>query len=236
MPQMNPNYPQMTSSVNEHITEPLIEKYGCQNVIWPIVLMSDSTIHSYLYEVNDICTINSIDNNRPESATGIQSVFIDYTAKPREIIPLNEGLIEIIDEKFSNSYEAILSSKTFNSADLDYIWLTENGWKGMEFTTFYKSFFNRGEAERIIKMMNRRPSWQGKNGPHAIRMLISAAIDLGVSYWMICVNTKGVSNDIVVDGNAYGFPLNNENVDRLIKGQIPLDAKFGPFKKLIDWL
>ena len=236
-PQMNPNYPYMTSGVNNIFTEPLIEGYGLNNVIWPIVLIRSNNIHSYLYEVNGQCNINSQTDNRPSSHSNLTNFFVDYTEDPRSIIPPSDELIELISDNYNTSYEAVVKSDNFNSVDLDYAWKIGDKWKAMEFTTLWMPLKNKAEAERLIKMFVRRPSWRGPNGPHGIRTLINASIDLKIDYWMVCANSvKGVSNDLVTDGNAFWFPLNHENIDRILKGFAPVNSEFGTFEELIAWL
>ena len=47
-PQMNPKYPFMTSGVNSVISNPIIEKYGLENIIWPIVVIKDNKIRVFI--------------------------------------------------------------------------------------------------------------------------------------------------------------------------------------------
>ena len=54
---------------------------------------------------------------------------------------------------------------------------------------------------------------------------------------MACVNTRnGVSNDIIVDGNAYWFELNADQVARLSKGLVPRNGHFGKFQDFLQSL
>lgn len=237
MAQMQPNYPLMTSSVNEIIIKPLIDKYGEENVVWPIVLIANDQIDSYLYEVNKECTINLETDNRPISQSGKLSYSTDYRDQNRILKPSSTKLNELISNEYESSYKAILKSEVFNSVDLDYVWKNNNGWKGLELTTMWMPFKDLNETERLIKMMHRRPSWQGSNGPHGIRTLIDASVDLNLDYWMACVNTKDrVSNNLKTDGNVYRFPLTHANVDRLLKGEAPLNSHFDTFDEFINWL
>lgn len=236
-PQMNPNYPYMTSGVNNIFTEPLIDRYGLNNVVWPIVLIKENSIHSYLYEVNTECNINSPADNRPASQASLINFYVDYTKDPRKIIPPSQELVELIAEKYNTSYEAVINSDNFNSVDLDYAWKADENWKAMEFTTLWMPLQNKQEAERLVKMFVRRPSWKGPNGPHGIRTLINASTDLNLDYWMVCANSKkGVSNELVTDGNAFWFPLNHNNIDRILRGIAPANSEFGTFEELIAWL
>jgi len=236
-PQMNPNYPYMTSGVNNIFTEPLIERYGLNNVIWPIVLIRNNNIHSYLYEVNGQCNINAQTDNRPLSQAGLVNFYADYTVDPRSIIPSLDELNELISDNYNTSYQAVIKSENFNSVDLDYAWKIGERWKAMEFTTLWMPLKNKQEAERLIKMFVRRPSWRGPNGPHGIRSLINASADLQINYWMVCANSVvGVSNELVTGGNAFWFPLNHENINRIMGGHAPANSEFGTFEDLISWL
>ena len=236
MPQMTPNYPYMTSSVNEVFIKPLVDKYGSKNVIWPIVLIKDDRINKYLYEINNINNINGINDNRPESSISIPSYLIDYSSVPRRILPDDGILNNLIDKTYSCSYEYITQVEGYFSVDLDYVWYLKR-WKGIELTTLWMPLKNKYEAERLIKMFSRRPSWNGPNGPHGIRKQIAAANDLKIDYWMVCVNSeKGVSNSIVISGNAFWFKLTNENINRILNKEAPVNSIFGTFDELLAWL
>lgn len=237
MAQMKPNYPHMTSSVNDVFINPLIEKYGNENVIWPIVFIKDDAIHSYLYEVNADNSLNTQEDNRPISNSDKTSFFADYTSDPRILTPESKELSAVIDEDNTCCYDFSLKSDEFNTVDLDYVWQTSDGWKAIELTTLWMPLSSKKEAERLVKMFKRRPSWKGAKGPHGIRRLIQASSDLNLDYWMICVNSKkGVSNDLVTDGNVFGFPLTDSNIDRILKGEAPENSRFGSFAKFLDWL
>ncbi|WP_370032443.1 hypothetical protein [Flavobacterium sp. 28YEA47A] len=228
----------MTSSVNELFISPLVKKYGEENVVWPIVLIKNKTSNSYLYEKSEHCSINSPDDNRPTSASGKKSIFLDYSVKEnRHIIPDTPELNVLTGKEFSCSYDCILNNEEIVSVDIDYVWNTGDKWKAIELTTLWMPLKSEEEAIRLVKMFTRRPSWNGPHGPHGIRTLIDASNDLGLEYWMICVNSeKGVSNNLVVDGNACGFPLTHDNIDRILRQNTPEDFRFGSFNKLIEWL
>jgi len=235
--QMKPSYQHMTSSVSQAFTEPLIRKYGSRNVIWPIVLSSDEQIHSYLYEVNNRSNINEIGDNKPISNMGIEHHFIDYTENPRVIQPPKQDLEKLILPVYERSYDAIPGSEHFSSVDLDYVWYNGENWKSLELTTVWMKLSSNEEAERLVRTFNRRPSWQGQHAEHGIRRQIEAAQDLNLDYWMLVVNSRdGVSEEIVTNGYVYGFPLTNDNVDRIIRGEAPENSRFGSFHLMIDWL
>jgi hypothetical protein len=237
MAQMKPRYPFMTSAVNELFTNPLISKYGEKNVIWPIVLIKDDKINSYLYESSEHCLINKANDSRPTSESNKNSFNIDYRDSPRKIIPASNELEELTKDEYTCSYDCVVNSPTISSVDLDYTWFDGDKWNAIELTTLWVPLSSKSEAERLGKMFTRRPSWKGNKGPHGMRKLIDSASDLNLNYWMVCVNSvKGVSNSIVTDGNAFRFPLNHTNIDRILNGQAPNDSVFSKFSELIEWL
>jgi hypothetical protein len=237
MAQMAPNYPFMTSQVNDIFVKPLIGKYGFANVVWPIAIIKEEKIASYIYELSDICKINDNKDSRPTSKSGIGNYFVDYANSPRSISPAIKGLEPLIEEKYSCSYEFVLQSNVYSSVDIDYAWFNKDNWKAVELTTVFMPLTSQKEAERLVGMFNRRPSWKGQNGPHAIRKLIDASNDLNLDYYMVVVNSeKGVSNQLVTTGNAFWFKLNHANIDRILAGQAPNESTFGSFNDLINWL
>ena len=236
--QMIPNYQFMTSLGSEYLTQPLIEKYEFENVIWPIVLIENNTISGYIYEINQLFKLNHEDDNRPTSISRKPSYLIDYVSKPRRILPNSNDLKPFIAEQFNCSYDFILTSEKFATVDIDYAWKTQQGnWKGLELTTVWMPLNTRLEAERLVKMFTRRPSWRGAAGPHGLRKLINAATDLNIQYYMAVVNSiNKVSNNLNTDGNAFWFPLTHANVERILANTPPANSNFGTFKELIEWL
>lgn len=237
MAQMSPSYPFMTSQVNEIFVNPLVGKYGFENVIWPIAIVEKNLINCYIYEVNSTCSINSKDDNRPSSKANLINYFVDYTSEPRVIIPPFEKLVPFIDNSFQCSYDFIVKSDEFQSVDIDYVWFNKSYWKAIELTTVWKPLSSKEEAERLVKMFNRRPSWGGASGAHGIRTLINASVDLSLDYYFVVVNSKdGVSNNLDTNSNAFWFPLNHENVDRILQGHAPINSEFSNFSDLTNWL
>lgn len=237
MPQTIPSYGHMTSSVSKLITEPLINKYGSLSVVCPIVIIKNGEIAFYIYEATKFSMVNQINSNRPKSAAKIVNYFNDYTVTPRIIFPPVEFLKEFISPPFSCNYEFILQQDQYNSVDIDYVWFNGTIWKGIELTTLYVPLKDKAEAERLVKMFVRRPSWQGINGPRAIYKLIDAAGDLGIEYYFVLVNSdKGVSNSFVTSGNSYWFPLTRENIGIIFHGSAPLNGQFGTFVEMLNWL
>ena len=235
-PQTSPKYADVTSVANPILSKTLTERYHRANVVWPIVLIQDNAIVSYLYERSKKNTINDSDDNRPQSSSGLGSHFIDYSSYPRLIVPTSSLLEPFVSPEFTCSYEYVVSSP-YSTVDIDYAWNTGKRWKGIELTTFWMEFTNQNRAEDLISKLHRRPSWQGPEGPHGLRKIVEAAQDLELSLHMVCVNTLGkVSNQFKTDGNVYRFPLSPAQIDRLVQGAVPEKGVFSTFAEFLEWL
>ena len=236
-PQTNPKYSHVTSIANRVIVNALKRKYGRENVIWPIVLIKGKRTIGYLYERNDQNVVNTEQDRRPISKAELPSFLLDYTTMPRRIIPAASRLGPFMAPEYRCSYDYItdyITNSSYSTVDLDYVWMQQSGWKGMELTTFWVEFVNRTRAEQLIKKLHRRPSWQGPEGPHGLRKIVEASDDLGIDLFMVCVNTVGgVSNQYKTDGNVYWFPLSHDQIDRLVRGHLPTDANFDSFSAFL---
>lgn len=231
-----PTYGIATGKSEEPIVKELVLKYKLENIVWPIVLSQDSHTKTYLYERNSKNRINDIDDVRPVSKSGIPDTFLNYESKPRIISPHRDELEHLIDECHSCSYDYIINSP-YSTVDLDYVWNTEEGWKGFELTTFYVEFNTKDRAANLVSKINRRPSWQGPNGAHALYKVVEASEDLSIDYYMVCVNTVSkVGSNIRTNGNVFFFPLTRSQIDRLSSGRPPADAEFCSFDNFLEWL
>ncbi|MDP3014395.1 MAG: hypothetical protein Q8M92_09150, partial [Candidatus Subteraquimicrobiales bacterium] len=180
--------------------------------------------------------INSESDLRAESKLILPTYFIDYTSEPRRVLPNTNLFTDFFDSRYSCSYDYILNSP-YATVDLDYVWYTKDIFKGFELTTFYMNFDTHDRANDLISKMNRRPSWQGPNGARAIRKIIDSAYDLGIEYYLVCVNTiANVGSDIKTNGNVCLFRLNHEQINRLERGLPPTDTQFLSFDKFLEWL
>ncbi|MBT5926416.1 MAG: hypothetical protein HOH33_07335 [Verrucomicrobia bacterium] len=226
--QTKPTYKTATGKAEAPIVDTLIKKYGYKNICWPIVFSKKSKSVAYIYERNKTNLINNQNDVRPASKSGIPTHFLDYTCCPR----VSSGTAiskDIISERFSCSYEFVIESD-FSSVDLDYVWKTKDGFRGFELTTFYVPFGTKENAARLVSMMNRRPSWKGVNGAHALHKIATSAEDLSIKYYIVCVNTVGkVGSEIATDGDVFLFRLTNTNIERISSGQVPLQSSFMPF-------
>jgi hypothetical protein len=231
-----PTYAIATGKPEEPIVKELIRKYGYAQISWPIILSEGDKTIAYLYEINSKNKTNSYSDIKPNSQSGIPSHLIDYTVVPRVISPHSSYLSDFISDRYSCSYDYITSSP-YSTVDLDYVWLDERNFKGFELTTFWMDFYNKQRAGQLVSKMNRRPSWQGPNGAHALHKIVDATIDLGIDYYMVCVNTVSkVGSEIKTNGNVYFFRLTHDQINRLFNGQEPLDAQFCSFENFLNWL
>ena len=238
MSQTAPNYPYATGTAEKPIVDKLVNKYGAAALTWPIVLSNtlEDTL-AYLYECNAQNQINAQGDMRPKSRSNIPSYFIDYISSPRLIVPPIEFLQPFLLKSFGNSYAYILQQQNYSTVDLDYVWHTGIGFKGFELTTFWVPFTTEAEARRVVSMMNRRPSWAGPNGAHAMVKIACAAQDLRVDYYLVCANTVGrVGSSLDTNGNVLFFPLTHTTVNSLSSGQVPSNATFCSFQKFLSWL
>ena len=238
MSQTTPNYPYATGTAEKPIIDALVEKYGTMALTWPIVLSgSTGETLAYLYERNAQNQINSQDDIRPKSQSNMRSYFINFASSPRVVVPPSEFLQPFLSSSFGNSYDYILQQQTYSTVDLDYVWYTGAGFKGFELTTFWVSFTSEAEARRLVSMMNRRPSWAGPNGAHAMLKIALAARDLNVDYYLVCANTVGrVGSALNTNGNVLFFPLTSNAITVLSNGQVPANATFCTFRQFLSWL
>ena len=238
MAQATPNYGYATGKTEKPIVDALVNKYSATSVCWPIVLSSGGSTIAYLFERNKKNTINSQHDIRPKSTSGVKEYYLDYSSKPRLIDPNAPFLLPLVASEFESSYEFILAQQSgYSTVDLDYVWCAGVVFKGFELTTFFKDFHSEAEAKRLVSMMNRRPSWQGVNGAHALYKIAAAAQDLNIQYYLVCANTTGgVGSALNTSGNVLYFPLTSEQIDRLSAGQAPTNATFCTFQHFLNQL
>lgn len=236
--QIAPSYPHATGKIETPIVNCLIDKYGYKNISWPIILSKDNETTGYLFERNIKNKINSDQDNRPKSSSGIMSYFLDYTCSPRTINPEADFLIPFLNKDCSCSYDYVTNNPGFSTVDLDYVWKKNSGYRGFELTTFWVNFDSQERASTLVSKMKKRPSWQGQYGPRAFRKIVDCSADLEIDYYLVCVNTvnKTVGSDINTSGNVYFFRLNHEEIDRLDKGYPPENSQFCSFEDFLSWL
>lgn len=239
MSQPAPRYPYATGKAEKPIVDALVAKYGANALTWPIALSQTGTgaTQAYLYERNATNQVNAQGDVRPRSVSGLPEHFLDYTSTPRLVAPQATFLQPFMAAQYSNSYEFILQQQTYSTVDLDYVWHHGHGFKGFELTTFYVEFTSEAEAKRVVSMMNRRPSWQGPNGAHAMHKIADAAVDLNVDYYLVCANTVGrVGSVLNTNGNVLFFPMTHASINALSNGQVPANATFCTFQQFLAWL
>jgi hypothetical protein len=240
MSQAVPTYGFATGKPEKPIVDAIVKKYGAQALSWPIVLSKDDATLAYLYERNAKNQINTAGDDRPKSASGVPSRFLDYTSTPRVMDPsMPELENKLLATRFPNSYDFILAqNEGYSTVDLDYVWKAGEGFQGFELTTFFTDFSSEMEAKRLVSMMNRRPSWQGKDGAHALHKIAAAAADLNVDFKLVCVNTigKGIGSPLKTNGNVLYFSLTKQQIDRLSKGKEPENAVFCSFQQFLSGL
>ena len=238
-----PAYPDATRVPPDFILRHLNGTYNAANVVWPTIVsavVTGQTI-AYAYDRNARNLINAPGDNRPLSRQGIPNTFLDYTANPRALPPgAPRALGPMINGPHQRIYDFMVdraANQGYTAADIDFVWNTGEGWRGMEFTTFFVPFVDQAEAGRLVSMMNRRPTWQGNNGPIAMHSIINAGADLGLDLVMVCVNTIGrVTDAYRLNGNAYWFPLDANQLRRLQNGLVPNNGSFGTVQQMLNSL
>ncbi len=239
MAQATPSYGFATGKPEKPVVDALVNKYGHQSVVWPIALSDNTSTLAYIFERNRNNLINSQGDTRPKSTSGVSEYYLDYTAQPRLIVPNAQFLSNFILPQFNDSYSYILSPSNagFSTVDLDYVWYNGNVFRGFELTTYWVDFSSEAEAKRLVSTMNRRPSWSGPNGAHALQKIAAAAQDLNIEYHMVFANTVGkVGSALKTNGNVLYFPLTANAVNLLSKGQVPPNAIFCSFQNFINQL
>jgi len=237
MAQATPSYGLATGKPEKPIVDALIDKYGHQSVVWPIALSDTTSTLAYIFERNSNNLINSEDDTRPKSNSGVGEFYLDYTARPRLVIPDDPFFSKFIEPQFNNSYDYILSPICggYSTVDLDYVWHNGKIFRGFELTTYWMNFSSEAEAKRLVSTMCRRPSWGGPKGAHALHKVAAAAQDLNIEYHMVFANTLGkVGSDLKTNGNVLYFPLTAAAVNLLSKGQVPDNAIFCSFHTFIN--
>lgn len=237
MAQATPSYGLATGKPEKPIVDALVKKYGHQSVVWPIALSDSTSTLAYIYERNSNNLINSQGDIRPKSNSGVGEFYLDYTAQPRLIVPNEPLFSQFIKPQFNNSYDYILSSinRGYSTVDLDYVWHNGRIFRGFELTTYWVDFSSEAEAKRLVSTMNRRPSWSGPNGAHALHKVAAASQDLNIEYHMVFANTVGkVGSALKTNGSVLYFPLTAAAVNLLSKGQVPSNSIFCSFQSFID--
>lgn len=236
MAQASPLYPEATGKVEAPIINKLVEKYNRANICWPIIINKNNETIAYLYEVNKENHINLYNEIKPTSRSGLINWNLNYYY-PRFCNPKNQTLVDFLDQQYDCSYDYIINSTEYHTIDLDYVWFNGNNFKGFELTTFYKEFTTKEEALRLISKMNRRPSWQGRNGARAFRKIAESSLDLEIDYYLICANTiSSVGSKLKTDGNVCILHMTNDIIDGLENGLNIDDVEFMTFNNFLDWL
>lgn len=231
-PQTKPSYPSQIGKIEHEVLKILNKNYIKENIGNVICLFRKDVSDpiAYIIEENEL---NLNYKNFPQSAKRIPFLEINLSSSTKKIKPALGSIPLDKIKKYSSLSGFILSNENteFISIDIDYIFKTNKGWKGFEFTTFYMPFKSKEVAERLISKMNRRPSWRGPNGARALRNILTCSQDLKVDLFLVAANTVGrVGSKIDIDGNCYVFKLSDQQIDNLENGKPPINGNFGKFK------
>ncbi len=240
MTQPGPRYPNMSIATHRVIVSKLVEKYG-HEVCWPVIWYDPANlrINAVTFEVNKLNQLNQnlIPGSKVISQVNLDIFKINYLTDPHVISILKGTQVpDYIQEAgsalYSQSYDYITSVKDgFNTIDIDYLWHSNGSNEALEVSTFFVSMDNKPKADYLVgKFVENRAA---RAGAHQFRLLVKAASAFGARMKMVFVNTIGRTNEIRAEGNAFWFPLDFEQADRLHNGQMPNRENFGTLKEFL---
>lgn len=230
------SYPDALGKIEPEIADILKENYQVENVTNIICAYRIYEVDPFVYIIEDN-RLNNKAKSFPPSKKEIPFSKVDLKLNEKLISPSIKELEFLKNTNITQLSEFFRrDGHDFISVDLDYVFLTNTGWKGFEFTTFYMPFTNKEKAERLVSTLKRRPSWRGQEGAIALRKIVASSMDLNVDFYFIAANTTGkeIGSPINTDGNCLIFKLDYEQISRLEKGDKPTECKFGKFRDFCD--
>lgn len=239
MPQPPANYPGMTTVQCPELLEYLTNRYGRENVRWPVIFYQAGNMQPLwlTFEVNQRNTTNAGMTGRFFEQGALPEYFIDYTSSPRQVIPLTSQPwpdppgSAIIAPRHSSSYNYIESrdNRSLNTIDIDYVWKQANGQHFMlELSTFWVRMVNVEKAVWLVQQAIKKRFAAAQ--AHHLRILARVARLQGITLSLVFVNVvdKG-SNEIFTAGNVFVIPLSEEIADSIHRGEFPARYQFLPW-------
>ena len=246
MQYQRPIYPNAIGKTPGFLLDRLLQRYGQENVVWTVVIGRQGGVNetvAYLFERNATNQVNRPDDNRPVSRSGIPNVFLDYTASERQLSAnAPRELEQLLDREFRSSLEFINKGggRYYFTVDIDVLWRTDKGWRSLEITTFYSLFYSEQRAEFLSTEIHKRTTWKGPAGPIGMRRTVQATEDLGATKYLLMLNSTGGPNHpnqgYLSNGNAYWFPLTQDQITRIVRRQVPIGGQFGTVSQLLEWV
>jgi len=244
MAQPEPIYPEMSVKQHSVVFDEIAKKYP-KELCWPLLWYNPTTfdIYSVSFEINNL---NNINLRVMHDWNVIQKIDasvckMDYLKNPHELILLRGDSIpdfikESVSKEYNKSYDYITGKSAkdnINTIDIDYFWDKDGKSFGLEVSTFYKKMFDKSEAERLIShFVKKRAS---VSNAHQFHILARASSILHASFSMIFVNTEEkYTTKIVEDGNAFWFPMDEQQAKRIHSGNMPDRTNFGPLNEFFE--
>ena len=239
-PQPGPNYPTMSGRVHPEIYDYLIDRYGRENVCWPIIAYDLQTqqVHCILYEVNQENRVNESITKPFFGPVAFPEYRLDYNSSPRSKAPIPlghqipwTGPLDILAPQYQCSYEFVTKHGGLNTVDIDYAWHGSDGRSfGLETSTFYMKMNTKSYAEHLVQqVIDKRLS---RKGAHHLNVLAQVASKIGIKMSLVFFNVLGHSNAILTKGYVYSIPLDTDAAQKLHSGVFVA----GDYLLFSDWL
>jgi len=224
--QPGPNYPTMSGGVHPEIYNYLKDKYGRENVCWPLIAYDLQTqqVQGILYEVNRGNRVNESITKPFFGSMAFPEYKLDYSSSHRSMVPIPlghqipwTGPPDILGPQYESSYEFVTKHGGLNTIDIDYAWHGSNGSLfGLETSTFYMKMNTKSYAEHLVQqVIEKRLS---RKGAHHLNVLTHVAWKVGIKMSLVFFNVLGHSNTILTEGHVYSILLDTNTAQKLHSG------------------
>jgi len=239
MSQPGPRYPKMAIAPMGPIYSAITKKYGGQSVCWPLMAydLQEQTIEFLMLEVNALNKINQHISGPFLGPKPYPEYKLDYLSKPRVDLPVPlghnlpwPGPKDIMDSSFSNSYEYVTIKRGMNTIDVDYIWRTNHGLKGLEVSTFYNEMTDKRYAEHLVREFIEKRA--ARKGAHQFALQAKIAAETEIDLSLVFANTIGHTLDLRTDGKVYSIHIDPSTAQALHAGNFVQ----GEFLDFNSWL
>lgn len=240
-------YPEMAIAPHGKLSDYLHEKYG-DNVVWPLIWFDsqNQNVKAVTFEINSKNKVNKHIDARHKilDSVSIPAYKTEYSESGNKyellkgIVDTSYNFIEdSIKPKFNNSHEYIQSNnRNLRTVDIDYLWIKDGEIRGLEVSTFFVSMDTREIAEGLVqKFVDNRCKDNFK-----IRQfeLLSKCSDIfkDSKIRMVFLNNKKGTTEIIEGSNVIWFSLDEEQVKRMSRGELPKNMKFTTLEKFLGKL
>jgi len=229
----------MVISPTGPIYRALIERYGQRNICWPIIAynLEGPSVRFLMIEVNALNRTNEHVLGPFLGPAPYPEYRLDYLADPRPPLPIPlghdhawPGPKDIIANLYASSYEFVTTKGGLNTIDIDYVWRTNCGLRGLELTTFYNEMSSRTYAEHLVQRFIEERA--GRRGAHQFALQAEVAEKKSIELHLAFVNTEGHSLNVKTDGKVYVILLDRDAARTLHSGQLVC----GEYLDFSEWL